>query len=98
MIHNIDSNSGNISSTEFSKIAKRVSLVSIIGNTLLSLLKLFAGLIAHSSAMISDAVHSASDVFSSIIVIIGVRLSAKDSDKDHPYGHERLECVAAIVL
>ncbi len=49
-------------------------------------------------AMISDAVHSASDVFSSIIVIIGVKISAKDSDRDHPYGHERFECVAAIVL
>jgi len=48
--------------------------------------------------MISDAVHSASDVFSSIIVIIGVRISAKESDKEHPYGHERLECVAAIEL
>ncbi len=48
--------------------------------------------------MISDAVHSASDVFSSIIVIIGVKLSAKKSDKEHPYGHERMECVAAILL
>jgi cation diffusion facilitator family transporter len=48
--------------------------------------------------MISDAIHSASDVFSTIVVIIGVRLSSKDADKDHPYGHERLECVAAIIL
>lgn len=48
--------------------------------------------------MISDAVHSASDVFSTIIVIIGVKLASKESDKEHPYGHERLECVAAIVL
>jgi cation diffusion facilitator family transporter len=48
--------------------------------------------------MISDAVHSASDIVSSVIVIIGVKLSAKDSDKDHPYGHERFECVAAIIL
>ena len=48
--------------------------------------------------MISDAIHSASDVFSTIIVIIGVRLSSKDSDREHPYGHERLECVAAIIL
>lgn len=48
--------------------------------------------------MISDAIHSASDVFSTIVVIIGVRISNKASDKEHPYGHERLECVAAIVL
>lgn len=83
---------------EFEKIAVKVSLVSIIGNTALSLFKIIAGIFAHSGAMISDAVHSASDVFSSIIVIIGVKIAAKESDKDHPYGHERFECVAAIVL
>lgn len=78
--------------------AMRVSAVSIVGNIILSLFKLMAGILAHSGAMISDAVHSASDVFSSIIVIIGVRISAKASDDEHPYGHERFECVAAIVL
>lgn len=82
----------------FEKTAVKVSVVSIVGNIALSLLKLLAGIFAHSGAMISDAVHSASDVFSSIIVIIGVKLSARDSDDDHPYGHERLECVAAIIL
>ena len=82
----------------FEKTAIHVSMVSVIWNLILSLLKLIAGLVANSGAMISDAVHSASDVFSSIIVMIGVKISAKDSDKDHPYGHERLECVAAIVL
>lgn len=83
---------------EFEKNAFKVSMVSIVGNTLLSLFKMLAGIIAHSGAMISDAVHSASDVFSSLIVMIGVKISSKDSDKDHPYGHERFECVAAIVL
>ena len=48
--------------------------------------------------MVSDAVHSASDVFSTVVVIIGIKISSKASDKNHPYGHERLECVAAIVL
>lgn len=78
--------------------AVRVSLVSILGNAILSLFKFLAGLLAHSGAMISDAVHSASDVFSSIIVIIGVKMASKEPDPDHPYGHERFECVAAIVL
>ncbi len=82
----------------FEKTATKVSAVSIFGNLILSLFKLVAGVIANSGAMISDAVHSASDVFSSIIVIIGVKISAKNSDKEHPYGHERMECVAAIVL
>lgn len=84
--------------TDFEKIATKVSAVSIFGNLILSLFKLAAGVLANSGAMISDAVHSASDVFSSIIVIIGVKISAKNSDKEHPYGHERMECVAAIVL
>ena len=83
---------------DFQKIANRVSVVSIIQNVLLSLFKLFAGIFANSNAMISDAIHSASDVFSTIVVIIGVRLSSRDSDKEHPYGHERMECVAAIIL
>ena len=83
---------------DFEKTAVKVSVVSIVGNIALSLLKLFAGIFAHSGALVSDAVHSASDVFSSIVVIIGVKLSARDSDDDHPYGHERLECVAAIIL
>ena len=83
---------------EFQKTADKVSLITIIENTMLSIFKLFAGIFSHSNAMISDAIHSASDVFSTIVVIIGIRLAAKESDKEHPYGHERLECVAAIIL
>lgn len=83
---------------EFQRTANKVSAVTIAGNALLSVFKLFAGIFAHSSAMISDAVHSASDVFSTVIVIIGIKLASKESDKEHPYGHERMECVAAIIL
>ncbi len=82
----------------FKEVATRVSLVSIVANIFLSLFKLLAGMIAHSGAMISDAIHSASDVFSTIVVMVGIKLSSKESDKEHPYGHERMECVAAIVL
>ena len=83
---------------DFEKVAMKVSFISIVANIILSVFKLFAGIAAHSGAMVSDAVHSASDVFSTIVVIIGIKISSKDSDKEHPYGHERLECVAAIVL
>lgn len=83
---------------EFERVAMRVSTVSIIANAVLTFFKLLAGVLAHSGAMISDAVHSASDVFSTVVVMIGIRISRKESDKDHPYGHERMECVAAIVL
>lgn len=80
------------------EIAMHVSAVSVLINLLLSVVKLAAGLLAASSAMISDAIHSASDVLSTFIVVIGVSLSEKQSDKEHPYGHERLECVASILL
>ena len=78
--------------------AMKVSGISILVNLLLSVFKLIAGIVAHSGAMISDAIHSASDVGSTFIVIIGVRLSTKKSDKEHQYGHERMECVSSIVL
>lgn len=80
------------------QIAMRVSRNSIIVNLLLSIGKLLTGVIGHSSAMVSDAVHSASDVFSTIVVIIGVKISSRESDKNHQYGHERLESVAALLL
>lgn len=79
-------------------LAMRVSVVTIIINVILTVFKLFAGVVAHSSAMISDAIHSASDVFSTFVVMIGVTMSSKTADDEHPYGHERIECVAAILL
>ena len=83
---------------ENNKIANRVSVQTIIANLILSVFKLIIGFIGNSSAMISDAIHSASDVFSTIVVMIGIKMAAKESDKEHPYGHEKMECVAAIVL
>ncbi|MDO4474714.1 MAG: cation diffusion facilitator family transporter [Eubacteriales bacterium] len=79
-------------------IAMNTSILSILINLALSVFKLLAGFIASSNAMISDAIHSASDVFSTIIVMIGIRISNKKPDPNHPYGHERFESVAAIVL
>lgn len=84
--------------SNFQKIANMVSIVTIIENIVLSVAKLLVGIIAHSNAMISDAIHSASDVFSTIVVMIGIKLASKEPDKEHPYGHERLECVTAIIL
>ena len=79
-------------------LAMRVSLVSVAVNLVLSAGKLLAGVFAHSGAMISDAVHSASDVFSTLIVMIGIQISSKQADAQHRYGHERFECVASVAL
>lgn len=80
------------------KISMKVSIISIIANVVLAAFKLVAGILAHSSAMLSDAIHSASDVFSTFVVMIGIKIASKEPDEEHPYGHERMECVAAIIL
>ena len=79
-------------------VIRNLSLVSLIGNSVLSGFKLFAGITGHSGAMISDAVHSFSDVLTTLIAWIGVKVSKKEADNSHPYGHERLECVASLIL
>ena len=79
-------------------IIRNLSLVSLIGNTVLSGIKMFAGVAGHSGAMISDAIHSFSDVLTTLIAWMGVKVSKKDADHAHPYGHDRLECVASLIL
>ena len=80
------------------RVALRVSAVSIGLNIFLTVFKLAAGIAGHSGAMVSDAIHSASDVFSTVIVIIGFVVSRRKSDFEHQYGHERMECVSAMLL
>lgn len=80
------------------QIAMRVTWQTLLGNVLLSGFKLFAGISGHSAAMLSDAAHSLSDVAGELIVMVGVKMANAQPDKEHPYGHERLECVAAVIL
>lgn len=79
-------------------VIRRLSLVSVVGNAILSGFKLLAGIWGHSGAMISDAIHSFSDVLTTLIAWIGVKVSRRAADAAHPYGHERLECVASLIL
>lgn len=79
-------------------IIRRLAIVGIFGNVALCAFKLFAGIVGNSIAMISDGIHSLSDVFATFIAYLGVRLSKRKADARHPYGHERLECVASLVL
>lgn len=83
---------------ENKQIAMKVSWWSMIVNILLSIVKVVVGLFAMSSALISDGVHSLSDVFSTVAVMVGINVSSKKSDKEHRYGHERLECVVGMYL
>ena len=80
------------------KAVYHVSLVNLFSNIGLSVIKMAAGVLGHSAAMISDAFHSLSDVAGTLIVMAGARISNRAADRHHPYGHERFECVASIVL
>ncbi len=80
------------------KLIYKVSITTILVNLILTLLKLFAGIFGRSMAMVSDAIHSGSDVLSTLAVMIGAKFSNKAADKKHPYGHEKIESVTSILL
>ena len=83
---------------ENKQIATRISIVTIIMNCSLAILKFLAGIISNSGAMISDAIHTVSDVGTTIIAMVGVTLGNKEEDDSHRYGHERIECIASLLL
>jgi cation diffusion facilitator family transporter len=72
--------------------------ISIIANTLLFFLKYWAGIVSGSIAIIADAWHTLSDSISSVVVLIGVKISNKPADKEHPFGHGRVELIASVVI
>lgn len=80
------------------KIIYKVSINTLLVNFVLTVIKLLAGILGNSMALVSDAIHSASDVLSTFVVMIGAKISSKKADEKHPYGHEKFECIAAIVL
>ena len=80
------------------KSGERVSIISVVLNTLLFGIKLWAGIISNSVALIADAWHTLSDSISSIAVYIGLKVSAQPADKKHPYGHGRAEIISAVVV
>lgn len=78
--------------------ANKVTILSIFLNIILGSFKIFAGVVAHSTAMLADGVHSLSDVITSMGVLIGIFIAKKPKDKDHNYGHEKAETLAGFVL
>lgn len=80
------------------KVATRVSVLTVIVNIFLSVIKVIIGLVGHSSSIVADGIHSMTDVFTTVIAFVGVRLSAKKADEDHQYGHEKFEPVMSKVL
>ena len=79
-------------------IANRVSITTMCINFALTGFKLFAGLFANSGAMVSDAIHSLTDVFTTVLVILGVNIAAIEDDESHPYGHEKIESLIGAAM
>jgi len=90
-----EDNSNNLNNEQ---IAMGVARNSIIINVLLSAFKLFAGIFGQSAAMVADAIHSITDLIGTVVAIIGIKIAGKEADKEHPYGHERYESVATLIL
>lgn len=80
------------------QVARRSTLVSVVVNIVLTVLQLFAGIWAHSQALVADAIHSLSDLLSDFLVLLVNRHSHKAADDDHHYGHQRYETAASLVL
>lgn len=75
-----------------------VTLIGSIVNIILTVFKIIAGVLGHSTAMIADGIHSLSDLLSDIIVIVFVKISAKGRDKNHDYGHGKFETFATLII
>lgn len=78
--------------------ARHTILLSMIGNIVLVFVKLTTGLVGNSFAIVADAIESAGDVFSSFIIYLGLRVSDKPSDEDHPFGHGKVEPIISFLV
>jgi len=83
---------------DFHRTALGVSVINTTINALLAIGKTAVALSTHSEAVLSDGVHSFADTLSGIVLMVGIWLSQRRADTKHPYGHERLECEAAVIL
>lgn len=88
----------NLSSKERYIATRNVTLISVIVNILLTIIKFIFGIIGHSQALIADALHSLSDLISDSLVLIAAKFSHNDADDEHPYGHARFETVATVAV
>src|SRR5690554_5197775 len=91
-------NSVQTKQNEYFVQGEKDSMVGIIGNILLTLAKMVAGIVGHSTAMVADAAHSASDIISSLVVYVSLKIAKKPADREHPYGHGKAESLATVAV
>jgi cation diffusion facilitator family transporter len=83
---------------QIAKSKNRATIVGALVNVFLTIIKIGFGIVGQSAALIADGVHSLSDLASDMLVLIAVKLGAREADHDHPYGHRRFETIATVVL
>ncbi|MGZ4160853.1 MAG: cation diffusion facilitator family transporter [Neobacillus sp.] len=79
-------------------LARKVAWISVLSNILLTLGKIIIGLYGNSDAVFADGIHSAADVFASIIVVLVIKISNKPADNEHPYGHGKAEVIVSEII
>ena len=87
-----------MTSTENAKVINRVTWLGMIINTILTVLKLCAGIFAHSQVLVADAVHSLSDLSTDVAILVGVRFWEQPADEEHPHGHAKIETVVTVFI
>lgn len=80
------------------KKGETITIACILGNIVLSALKFAAGILGGSKAMIADSLHSASDIIATSVVLVGIKVAQKPADREHPYGHGKIEPIAAAFV
>ena len=87
--------------TEIERVSVRTAygvLASAVGNVLLFVVKCSVGYLLHSISVMADAFNNLSDAGSSVIGLVGVKMASKPADRDHPFGHGRIEYIAALIV
>ncbi|CAH2714348.1 Manganese efflux system protein MneP [Neobacillus rhizosphaerae] len=79
-------------------LAKKVAWISVISNIILTLGKIIIGRYGNSDAVFADGIHSAADVFASVIVLLVIKIANKPADKEHPYGHGKAEVIVSEII
>ncbi|MEH7076416.1 cation diffusion facilitator family transporter [Neobacillus drentensis] len=79
-------------------LAKKVAWISVISNIILTLGKIIIGWVGNSDAVFADGIHSAADVFASVIVLLVIKIANKPADKEHPYGHGKAEVIVSGII
>jgi len=84
--------------TKGTKAGQQITVIGVVANALLIILKILAGIFGHSQALIADAIHSISDFFTDVVVLVGLRMGRKAPDAEHHFGHARIETMASAVV